>query len=116
MEGLQSDWDDEVQLRLESLKCRACGGTNPYVCACAKKAFFEKKKTQTPTKEENPSAAKKPKLIEEAELEQEWISHRMLICTPKRVICKVCNVGEWESFCPCAKKRWMEWKKSGGSY
>jgi hypothetical protein len=120
MEGLQSEWENEVKTRLESLKCRACGGTNPYVCACAKKVFFEKKKTQTPTKEENPSAAKKPrtstmtKLGEEMKLEKEWIGHKHLVCSPNTNLCDICNTGEWMSFCPCAKKRWMEWKKAGG--
>lgn len=43
-EGL--DWDEELERRIEFLKCRLCGGTNPYVCACAKTAFLKKKESK----------------------------------------------------------------------
>jgi hypothetical protein len=40
-EGL--NWDEELERRIEFLKCRTCGGTNPYVCACAKNEFLKRK-------------------------------------------------------------------------
>lgn len=46
---MDSDWDSEVERRLEALKCYICGGTNPYVCKCAKAAWIAQK-TESPNK------------------------------------------------------------------
>jgi translation initiation factor 2 beta subunit (eIF-2beta)/eIF-5 len=43
-EGL--NWDEELERRIEFLKCKSCGGTNPYVCACAKATFLKKKESK----------------------------------------------------------------------
>ena len=43
-EGLS--WDEELERRIEFLKCKLCGGTNPYVCSCAKEAFLKKKESK----------------------------------------------------------------------
>lgn len=43
-EGL--NWDEELERRIEFLKCKLCGGTNPYVCSCAKEAFLKKKESK----------------------------------------------------------------------
>jgi hypothetical protein len=100
-EGRYHTWDHELVLRQEALKCRACGGTNPYVCRCAKEAFI---KRQEARKRERPTLSK------EEQLEQEWQSFKMLNCCPDLVVCGKCNTGECKSFCPCAKKKWIEWK------
>jgi hypothetical protein len=109
MEGL---WDDEVARRRENLKCSVCNGTNPYVCECAKKAYLEQMKPPSPSP---PSVTKKARtLTDEQQLEQEWISHTMLVCSPSMEACPVCKPKSSKSFCHCAKKKWIEWKKSGG--
>jgi hypothetical protein len=94
-------WDDEVASRLESLKCRVCGGANPYVCACAKQAFLKKQRPK-----------KRAKLaLSSDRIEDEWRKYKREI-SPSTVICTKCDSKEWQSYCPCAKKQWLEWRSA----
>lgn len=95
---MDEGWNDEVALRTEALKCRVCGGANPYVCRCARAAWFAEQERR-----------KRPK---PQTLDQQWESHCALTCTPNTEKCDVCNTGEWKSFCACAKKKWIEWKEA----
>lgn len=92
------DWNDEVAARLEFLKCRACGGTNPYVCRCAKALWYQKHN------------AKKLKVLSEDD-EAAWRSHVALTCSPSTKYCYKCPELMSVSFCNCAKAAWLEQRK-----
>lgn len=93
------DWDSEVERRLEALKCPACGGTNPYVCRCAKEAWTQKQKQEE-------SAAMSP------EEEQEWQHFQALVFPSKLEICRTCNTGKYSAYCACAKAKWRVWNRN----
>lgn len=103
MKGLSSSWGEEFARRTESLKCSVCDGPNPYICECAKQAYLKM------FEEAKPSPPKKV-----SQEDEEWASHKGLICSPTMIECSVCKTGEWKDFCECAKKKWMKWKNAGG--
>lgn len=107
MKGFSSSWDQEKERRINSLKCATCFKDNPYICECAKQAYLKM------FEEAKPSPPKKAQQGEDR-LEQEWASHKGLICSPIMIECSVCKTGEWKDFCECAKKKWMKWKNAGG--
>lgn len=111
MEG--RTWDDELVIRQEALKCRACGGTNPYICKCARDAFISLEAMRRDVKKQAPH--KRPRIVlSEKEIEDEWIGFKALTCSPSMVICVKCKTGEYESFCSCAKAKWLEWYQNNG--
>lgn len=91
---MQEAWNDELVLRENALKCRQCGGTNPYICRCARDAFFESYKTNNYTLTENEK--------------MEWERYCALICTPLPAICGRCTGRRSISLCECAKSKWLE--------
>lgn len=111
MKGFSLAWEQEKERRLNALRCPICIGLNPYVCECAKQAYLKMYEDAKPS----PSKKSATKVSQEEErLEQEWASHKGLICSPSMIECNVCKTGEWKDFCECAKKKWMKWKKAGG--
>lgn len=113
--GLFPTWDEEREYRLSLLECRICGGNPSSVCECAKKLYFEKvSKATEVAKNKRSRTNTTTTLTEDEQLEQEWISHKGLVCSPIMTLCSVCPNGEWQSFCACAKAAWIKWKKSGG--
>jgi len=103
--NMSLNWDQELAFRQFALQCRICRGTNPYICQCAKEAWLKQQ-------EELKRKRVRPVLSKEEQLEQDWKTHKMLICAPDMEVCTECNSGEWKSFCECAKKKWIEWNKN----
>lgn len=103
MEG--RTWDDEMASRTEALKCRVCGGTNPYVCRCARQAW-----------EAGQERHKKMRALPKLTLDDEWNNHCALVCSPSFKPCPTCKPKQSESFCACAKKEWIEWKKANPNF
>lgn len=106
--GLFPTWDEEREYRLSLLECRICGGNPSSVCECAKKLYFEKvSKATEVAKNKRSRTNTTTTLTEDEQLEQEWISHKGLVCSPVMTLCSVCPNGEWQSFCACAKAAWI---------
>lgn len=97
-------WDEEVMQRLDSLKCRMCGGVNPYICECARIAWAKQMEPQRTKKAANFAE-------EDRALEEEWKQMKGCMCSFSAEVCKTCNTGELRESCDCAKKEWMERKK-----
>ena len=94
-------WDEEVVARRAALKCRTCGGVNPYVCACAKAAWS---RTRVERKRPRVEPVKET-------LDQQWESFKALSFPARMDPCTKCNNGESSSYCACAKAKWVEWRK-----
>ena len=99
---MNNGWDDELLIRQEALKCRVCKGTNPYICRCARDAWM-KQQRDIDQKKQMEEYLKNP--------DNRWSSHIQLICTPSMKKCPTCIPKQSESFCECAKQRWLKRQK-----
>lgn len=96
---MSEGWDDELVIRQESLKCRICKGTNPYICRCARDAWYKNQRVLEQQKELD-EYRKNP--------DNQWASYKGLICSPSMKACPTCVPSQSESFCNCAKQRWLQ--------
>lgn len=101
---MEEGWDTEVEARLESLRCRMCQGANPYVCACAKRAWVTSRQRQRDEEQRKRARA-------ELTVDEKWLYFKALAFPSDTRRCDVCTTGEMRAFCECAKKEWI---KNGG--